>query len=59
MSQKHKREQILTLYEVGKQTPRAISQLLSVSQATVYNTLNRVKKGRTLEHGVGAGRPAL
>ena len=59
MSQKLKREQIKVLSEVGKNTPRDISQLLSVSLATVYNTLNRVKTGRTFEHGVGAGRPAV
>ena len=59
MSQKLKREQIQVLSEVGKHTPRAISQLLSVSLATDYNTLNCVKTGRTLEHGVGAGRPAV
>ena len=58
MSQKVKREEIWTLFEVGKHTPKRISKLTGVSLAIVYNTLKRMKEDRSLEHKVGGGRPA-
>ena len=58
MSQKVKREEIWTLFEVGKHTPKRSSKLTGVSLAIVYNTLKRMKEDRSLEHKVGGGRPA-
>ena len=57
MSQKVKREQIWTLFEVGN-TSKRISKFTGVSLATVSNTFKRMKECRSLEQKVEDGRLA-
>ena len=59
MSQYSKRQQIKTLIDGKKHTPKEISQIVDVSLATVYNTRKRMIKDATLNHQKGAGRPPV
>ena len=56
MSQFSKRQQIQTLIEGKKHTPKEISQIVDISLATVYNTRKRITKNVPLNHRKGAGR---
>ena len=56
MNQHEIRVRVQLLWELGKQTPKEIKEILNVSLATVYITINRMKNNIPFEHQSCRGR---
>ena len=57
MVQLETREKVKQYLTEGKFTPKEITKLLGVSQATVYRVIKKIKDEESLQHKRGAGRP--